>query len=131
MYYKNVRVKAPVGFGSAANPTHFKTNTHSVLTSICSLSFPLPSSLSVSSASDSSFQRQICSHFGVKLPFSHTPLAVTPHSRGVRCCFIFFSEVASFSSGRVGLRVPTSERGRRKKESRPNVCFLKTHRHSE
>lgn len=121
-YYKNVRVGVPVGFGSAANPTHFKTSAHKVLPSICSLVF---SSLLCLSPPQwlILLQTHIFSHFRVKLTFfahlsqSHLTVDV--------------SYAVLFSSLRLHLfqvwelaavQVPTTAHGRRK-ENRRNVCF--------
>jgi len=83
-------IQSPRRAGSVANSTQFSTNTHSL--SICFFSFSFSSSV----------------FFAMTHPSTdtfYTPLAVTVTNEGVRFHFIFFSEVASFSSVNTELGV--------------------------
>lgn len=109
MFYKNVRVKAPVDLIQLSS-----RKTHTISYSLFALSFLFFSSLSVSSAVTHSSIDAYFHNSGWNSHF-YTPRAVTPNSRGVRFRFIFFTEVASFSSVRVGLGVSSHYHTRQRK----------------
>lgn len=123
MYYKNVRVKAPVELvqqliGLTSRKAH----------RICD---PLLTLFHFFSASFAVTHPSIDTYFHNSGWNSHfyTPLPVAANSRSVRFHFIFFTEAASFSSVRVG-HGASSHYCAWQKKGEYTLCVFRKHTHT-